>query len=232
MRKNIGKIFAGSIIVIMTLSIFSIVTPAFSEQSQDNQTKHGDEEERKDKARDHDKDRKDKAKDHDKDRKDGQQAASIADDHTTNGVDDTTSRSSDVKKLHRGSTMSFMGSGEASKRHEDYTAQVSAEFELTVFRATPHMILLKIKDGSITVGDLTYTVERGKTLIAMKAHKIILRAKVSSDDGMETLKLIGSTMNPTSDGSDEATTNTHVIKMEGKLAKWFITMNVEVAESG
>lgn len=82
------------------------------------------------------------------------------------------------------------------------------------------------------MGDVTYTVEKGKTMIAMKAHKIMLKAHLSGgDDDAKNLKLAGSADAMVTNSSDD-TASTHTIKMEGKLAKWTIKMDVEVTKSG
>ncbi len=208
------------------------------EETKDKAKQHV--EETKDKAKQHVEETKDKAKEQVKEEKSkakenaseqGQQATSNVNGTTTSGTNSAAQRPEAAEKLHEGSTFSLVGSGEASDRDGNDAAQVSTKIELSVFRATPYMVMLKVTSGSITIGDYTHTIEQGKAVIAMKAHKMSLTAQVSSDDGTKTLKLFGSAENPKSDGSDNAAMNTHTIQLEGKLAQWSIKMNAEVTKS-
>jgi len=125
---------------------------------------------------------------------------------------------------------SLVGVGTATEG-EGNTADVFAELELSVFKATRNMMLLRITDGIITVDDAIYTVEKGKAIMAMRAHKMILTAKVSSDDTAETvtLKLFGSMPNIQPDSSDNPTTSMPTIMLRGKLAQMHINLDAEVA---
>ncbi len=233
---------ASSTIAILVLSILYIATPAYSEHPTDNQgsdKKNAQVEEAKAKAKQHVEEAKAKAKQHVEEAKAKQNSAeqvqktapSVSSNATT-GVDHTSSRSTVVEKLHKGSSFSLVGSGEAKQRDGTDTAEVSVELNLSVFRVTPHMVLLKVTGGNVAIGHTTHDVERGKAVIAMKAGKMILTAQVSDEDGKKTLKLMGNAMNPMSDSTQGATANTHTLDIEGKLAQWSIKMKAEITESG
>ena len=194
-------------------------------------------EEVKDKAKDEKANAEEKAKHHEEEQKDKtaeqeQQGTSSANSSTTDSAESTSNKPQESNKQHIGSTLTMVGTGEATKKDGDETANVSAKFELSVFRSTNHETLLKLSSGSITVGDVTYTVEKGKIMMAMKAHKIMLKAHLSGgDDDAKNLKLSGSADAMVTSSSDD-TASAHTIKMEGKLAKWIIKMDVEVTKSG
>lgn len=133
--------------------------------------------------------------------------------------------------------ISLVGIGTATEAGGGETADVFAELDLSVFRATRHMLLLRVTDGFIAIGDVIYTVDQGKAIIAMKAHKMILTARVSSDDGTETqkLKLFGTMQNspdnignPQPEHGDNLPSAIHTIMLRGKLAQLFINMDAEL----
>ena len=133
--------------------------------------------------------------------------------------------------------ITLVGTGTATEAGGGETADVFAELDLSVFRATRHMLLLRVTDGFIAIGDVIYTVEHGKAVIATKAHKMILTARVSSDDGTETqkLKLFGTMQNspdnignPQPEHGDNLPPAIHTIMLRGKLAQSFINMDAEL----
>ncbi len=136
-----------------------------------------------------------------------------------------------LKKL-RGSTFILTGSGEAKQRDANHTAKVSTKLGLSIFRATPHMVLLKVTNGTITIGGVTYTAEHGKAVVAMKAHKMILTTQVSSGNGTKTLRLFGSGVNSPSDNTDVQAMNMHAMQIKGKLAQWSIEMQADLDKTG
>ncbi len=148
-------------------------------------------------------------------------------------------QNADLKKL-RGSTFSLVGSGEASikgtgepsLRTAIASSNVSAKFELSVFRATPHMVLLKVTNGTITIGGVTYTAEHGKAVVAMKAHKTNLTTQVSSGNSTKTLRVFGSGVNPASDNTLVQAMSMHAVQIKGKLAQWSIEMKADLTKTG
>jgi len=132
--------------------------------------------------------------------------------------------------------ISLAGTGTATEAGEGETTDVFAELDLSVFRATPRMLLVRVTDGFLAIGDVIYTVDQGKAVISMKAHKMILTARVSSDDGTETqkLKLFGTMENspddmgnPPEQGNNPAP-GIQTITLRGKLAHWLINMDAEL----
>ena len=240
MTTDARKIIAGSLIAVLALSILSIVTPAYSEQPTDNQGKDKKRADEKAKAKQHVEEQKAKAKQHVNEGKakakeraaeQEQQATSSVNGTATTSGNSTAKEDATVDKPHRDSTFTLVGSGEASKRDGNDTAKVSAEFKLSVFRATPHMVLLKVTGGSITIGDAKHAVEQGKAVMAMKAHKMILTAQVADEHGKKILKLMGSADDSAPETTHNADLNSHAMELHGKLAQWFIKMNV-VTKSG
>ncbi len=144
-----------------------------------------------------------------------------------------------LKKL-RGSTFSLVGSGDASIkgtgepsiRTAIAASNVSAKFELSVFRATPHMMLLKVTNGTITIGGVTYTAKHGTVVVAMKAHKMNLTTQVSSGNSTKTLRLFGSGVNPAIDNTLVQAMNMHAMQIKGKLAQWSIEMKADLTKTG
>ena len=135
-------------------------------------------------------------------------------------------------------TISLVGSGTATETGKGETSDVSAQLDLSAFRRTPHMLLLKVTDGFITIGNASYTVEQGKALIAMKAHKMILTVSLSSDDGTHTERLRlfgtmqnsqGNTSNTQTEDVDTATSGIHTITLRGKLAQLFLNIDAEIS---
>ncbi len=239
MISDSRKIIVSSIIAVLALSILTIVIPAYSEhptEEKDKDKKRADEE-AKAKAKQHEEEAKaekmkTKEKGDEQEQEQQQQKTSSVNGTATTDANHSAESSSFADQLHRGSTFSLGGSGEANKRDTGDTAKVSAELSLSVFRVTPHMVLVKVTGGSVTIGDTTHEVERGKAVIAMKAHKMILTAQVSDEHGKKTLKLMGNAANPMSDSTEDVTANTHTMELEGKLAQWFIKMKAEITKSG
>ena len=133
--------------------------------------------------------------------------------------------------------ISLAGTGTATEAGEGETTDVFAELDLSVFRATPRMLLVRVTDGFLAIGDTIYTVDQGKAVISMKAHKMILTARVSSDDGTDTqkLKLFGTMENSSPDNMDNPpeqgnnpAPGIQTITLRGKLAHWLINMDAEL----
>ena len=113
-------------------------------------------EEVKDKAKDEKTNAEEKAKHHEEERKDKtaeqeQQGTSSANSTTTDSAESTSNKPQEANKQHIGSTLTMVGTGEASKKDGDETANVSAKFELSVFRSTNHETLLKLSSGRSTL---------------------------------------------------------------------------------
>ncbi len=257
-KSTQGKVAAIGIMAVLMASMVAValqqIQPAFAEaktmkdaKEDKREAKHDAKEDKREAKHDAKEDKREAKHDAKEDKREAkqnvseqrQQATSNVNGTTTSGANSTATRSEAAEKLHRGSTFNLVGSGEASIRSGIDTAKiqdgiatfkVSAKLELSVFRATPHMVLLKVTSGSITVGNSTHEVEQGKVVIAMKADKVILTAQVSDDHGTKTLRLFGSPENPLA-GKDK-TVNMHAIELHGKLAQWSITMKAEITKTG
>lgn len=241
MTTDPRKIIASIVIAVLALSILSIVTPAYSEHPTNDQVKEKKVAKQKAKAKQHEEEQKEKAQEHVKEAKtrseqnkdkQEQQVTSATNSTSTAALNHTGKRSEVTAKLLKGSIFSLAGTGEARKRDGNETTQVSAKFELAVFRATPHMILLKVDSGSITIGNETHSVEKGKAVLALKAHKMIFTAQISDEHGKKTLKLMGSPENSTSENTDDISATGHKMQLKGKLADWVITISAEITKSG
>lgn len=96
-------------------------------------------EEVKDKAKDEKTNAEEKAKHHEEEHKDKtaeqeQEGTSSTNSSTTDSAESTSNKPQESNKQNIGSTLTMVGTGEASKKDGDETANVSAKFELSVFR--------------------------------------------------------------------------------------------------